>query len=90
MRVAGCADRVAPRRSEGESRAPRGAAASATSGRSANAAPARREKVDPWFLKPYEPTVSSQLEVAPAVSTSIKPGKQKMAALLGGMPKRDV
>jgi ATP-dependent RNA helicase RhlE len=78
----------APRRSsEGESRAPRGAAAAAP-GRSAYAAPARREKVDPWFMKPYEPTVSSQLE-APAASTSIKPGKQKMAALLGGMPKRD-
>ncbi|MDB5990655.1 MAG: ATP-dependent helicase, partial [Herbaspirillum sp.] len=79
----------APRRSsEGESRAPRGAAAAAP-GRSAYAAPARREKVDPWFMKPYEPTVSSQLEAPSAASTSIKPGKQKMAALLGGMPKRD-
>ncbi|HWZ47689.1 MAG TPA: helicase-related protein, partial [Herbaspirillum sp.] len=79
----------APRRSEGESRAPRGPAASVAPGRSAHAAPARREKVDPWFLKPYEPAVSSQIETAPVASTSIKPGKQKMAALLGGMPKRD-
>ena len=47
----------------------------------------RREKVDPWFLKPYEPSVSSA-PLAPAVSSSsIKPGKQKIAALLGGMPK---
>ena len=48
----------------------------------------RREKVDPWFLKPYEPSVRA-VPAAPAVSnSSIKPGKQKLAALLGGIPKQ--
>ena len=48
----------------------------------------RREKVDPWFLKPYEPAKST----APAPSATLgaaagaKP-KQKIAALLGGLPK---
>ncbi|MBC7573350.1 MAG: DEAD/DEAH box helicase [Herminiimonas sp.] len=47
----------------------------------------RREKVDPWFLKPYEPSVgaaSAATDAAPAV----KPAKTKVAALLGGTPKR--
>ena len=48
----------------------------------------RREKVDPWFLKPYEPAKAP----APAATTSTlgasaKP-KQKIAALLGGLPKQ--
>ena len=53
--------------------------------------PARREKVDPWFMKPYEPTASSHIDAAPepAKSGLGKPGKQKMAALLGGIPKGD-
>ncbi|UTY58013.1 DEAD/DEAH box helicase [Massilia sp. erpn] len=45
----------------------------------------RREKVDPWFLKPYEPSRSA----APAASAPLpaaKP-KAKLAALLGGLPK---
>src|SRR5476649_2028333 len=49
----------------------------------------RREKTDPWFLKPYEPAKAP----APAASgnalgasASAKP-KQKLAALLGGLPK---
>jgi ATP-dependent RNA helicase RhlE len=89
-----------PRRgssSEGDARPPRSAASSSASagaapfaaGRSSYAPPPRREKVDPWFSKPYEPTASSHVEAAPAANTSIKPGKQKMAALLGGMPKRE-
>jgi hypothetical protein len=48
----------------------------------------RREKVDPWFLKPYEPTNAPRPEstsVAPVASS--KP-KQKVAALLGGLPKQ--
>jgi ATP-dependent RNA helicase RhlE len=49
---------------------------------------ARREKVDPWFLKPYEPAKAP----APAPSATMgnaaaaKP-KQKIAALLGGLRK---
>jgi ATP-dependent RNA helicase RhlE len=48
----------------------------------------RREKVDPWFLKPYEPAKAA----APAPSATLggaaasKP-KQKIAFLLGGAPK---
>ncbi len=51
--------------------------------------PPRREKVDPWFLKPYEPSSSTPkpAQSASSVSSSIKPAKQKVAALLGGLPK---
>ncbi|PWF49016.1 DEAD/DEAH box helicase [Massilia glaciei] len=49
----------------------------------------RREKVDPWFLKPYEPSAAPTAAAAPASGNpSIKPAKQKVAALLGGMPKQ--
>ncbi len=50
----------------------------------------RKEKVDPWFLKPYEPSTAAseadkrEDEKAPQV----KPQKAKVAALLGGLPKR--
>ncbi|QJE00702.1 DEAD/DEAH box helicase [Massilia forsythiae] len=47
----------------------------------------RRDKVDPWFLKPYEPAASARQEPAPAPSASSKP-KQKLAFLLGGVPKQ--
>jgi ATP-dependent RNA helicase RhlE len=51
---------------------------------------ARREKVDPWFLKPYEPTAApAPVEASAGASKSAsKPSKHKVAALLGGMPKR--
>jgi len=54
---------------------------------------ARREKVDPWFLKPYEPTaapapVDASVSAAGATKSTSKPSKHKVAALLGGMPKR--
>ena len=52
------------------------------------AAAPRREKVDPWFLKPYEPSPSTLS--APAEPAD-KPGAAKTpkrAALLGGLPKR--
>jgi superfamily II DNA/RNA helicase len=53
----------------------------------------RKEKVDPWFLKPYEPQESSlEQNDKPANEAndtrSIKPSKTKVAALLGGAPKR--
>lgn len=71
----------APRRSESErgERPPR----------SYGAGPLpRREKVDPWFLKPYEPASAPRQDAGAAVSNpgSTKP-KQKIAALLGGLPK---
>jgi ATP-dependent RNA helicase RhlE len=52
----------------------------------------RKEKVDPWFLKPYEPTDAAptpevKQESAPN-APAIKPAKTKMAALLGGRPKK--
>jgi superfamily II DNA/RNA helicase len=60
------------------------------SGRSAHAP--RKEKVDPWFLKPYEPAETAANEdnaaTAPAAGAA-KPQKgNKVAALLGGLPKR--
>jgi superfamily II DNA/RNA helicase len=45
----------------------------------------RREKIDPWFLKPYEPAKSTAPAPAPLQQSS-KP-KQKVAALLGGLRK---
>jgi hypothetical protein len=55
--------------------------------RSASAPMPRKEKVDPWFLKPYEPA-------APAVHVEEKPvdprntkAAPKRAALLGGRSK---
>jgi superfamily II DNA/RNA helicase len=63
-----------------------------SSGSSSGSGPSpRREKVDPWFLKPYEPTGAPAARVeraaAPSTSSSIKPAKRPVAALLGGLPK---
>jgi superfamily II DNA/RNA helicase len=49
----------------------------------------RRDKVDPWFLKPYEPTrghTTATTTTTPSSSSSSKP-KPKLAALLGGLRK---
>jgi superfamily II DNA/RNA helicase len=46
----------------------------------------RREKVDPWFLKPYEPARSSGAATRAEPAPVSKP-KPKVAALLGGLPK---
>ena len=82
-----------PRRTEGASpergdRGDRGDRADRgdRSSRSSGPMP-RREKVDPWFLKPYEPSAAATPVVSVPKNPSIKPGKQKVAALLGGMPK---
>ncbi|OFA02593.1 DEAD/DEAH box helicase [Duganella sp. HH101] len=50
---------------------------------------ARREKVDPWFLKPYEPAKAPAPAptAAPGSAAAAKP-KQKVAFLLGGAPKQ--
>jgi ATP-dependent RNA helicase RhlE len=59
--------------------------------RSAYAPGPRKEKVDPWFLKPYEPSAPAVPSAATdgiGKSSSIKPHKGKVAALLGGLQKR--
>jgi ATP-dependent RNA helicase RhlE len=48
----------------------------------------RREKVDPWFLKPYEPAAAPRKDPAEAVPVAQAKPKQKLAALLGGLPKQ--
>ncbi|MGH8853303.1 MAG: helicase-related protein, partial [Telluria sp.] len=53
-----------------------------------SAAP-RREKVDPWFLKPYEPSSAARKEVVTPTAVQAK-GKQKLAFLLGGGPRPTV
>lgn len=51
----------------------------------------RKEKIDPWFLKPYEPAAPESKTESNGVTTpgsSAKPQKNKVAALLGGVTKR--
>lgn len=82
----------------GETRRDRGDGRGAASGRSlqhtrsayTSTPISRKEKIDPWFLKPYEPMVSVNADASQAVpvGTSIKPQKVKLAALLGGLSKR--
>jgi superfamily II DNA/RNA helicase len=59
-----------------------------TSARTYSAPPARKEKVDPWFLKPYEAAVPAESSAEPVAEKSSKAQPQKRAALLGGVPKR--
>ncbi|HEV7813595.1 MAG TPA: DEAD/DEAH box helicase [Janthinobacterium sp.] len=78
-----------PRRAEGESREARPAVGRAPErgGRPSSGPLPRREKVDPWFLKPYEPAKAA----APASANQDAPSakaKPKVAALLGGLPKQ--
>lgn len=78
-----------PRYEESEERATPAAPRGSQYGRSAYAP--RKEKIDPWFLKPYEPSASSTQDddkSSSAQSGSAKPQKTKVAALLGGTPKR--
>jgi ATP-dependent RNA helicase RhlE len=75
-------ERRSRRPGEGEA-APRMAERSPRS----SAPAARRDKVDPWFLKPYEPAAQPAPATAPGTTASAKPAKQKVAALLGGLPK---
>ncbi|MGZ8319582.1 MAG: DEAD/DEAH box helicase [Telluria sp.] len=70
-----------PRRTEAEAPARSAERYSRPSGPSP-----RRDKVDPWFLKPYEPTTAAA-PVRREAPSSIKPAKQKLAFLLGGVPK---
>jgi ATP-dependent RNA helicase RhlE len=64
---------------------------STPAGRSAYASAPRKEKIDPWFLKPYEPSVPAPTAGSnedTAKSGSAKHQKHAIAALLGGTPKR--
>ncbi len=47
----------------------------------------RRDKVDPWFLKPYEPAVPVEPTAEPAADQRGTRPAQKRAALLGGGPR---
>jgi superfamily II DNA/RNA helicase len=49
--------------------------------------PIRREKVDPWFLKPYEPSKNNATVQAAQAPAPVKP-KRQLAALLGGLRKQ--
>jgi hypothetical protein len=48
----------------------------------------RRDKVDPWFLKPYEPASAPRKEPQGSAPVGQAKPKQKLAALLGGLPKQ--
>ncbi len=48
--------------------------------------PPRREKVDPWFFQPYEPSVPAEASAQPVEARTSK-AQPKRAALLGGGPK---
>lgn len=45
-----------------------------------------RQKIDPWFLKPYEPSQGGK-EATPKATAKPVPKQQKLAWLLGGRPK---
>ena len=78
-----------PRHDEA-SRPPRAGAATTSvpsSARSAYGPAPRREKVDPWFLKPYEPEPSAAPQAVEPAGLTKQP-KARVAALLGGIPKR--
>ncbi|CAL60666.1 ATP-dependent RNA helicase [Herminiimonas arsenicoxydans] len=79
-------DESAPRPSRAPERSP-GAASNGS--RSAYAAAPRKEKIDPFFTRPYEPAPSTMVsDNKLADQVPAKPQKHKMAALLGGAPKR--
>ena len=83
-------DREAERGERGERRPRREAepARGERPARSYGAGPLpRREKVDPWFLKPYEPSNAPRRDTAQAAPGAPAKPKQKIAFLLGGMPK---
>ncbi len=80
-------------RDRDRSSAPAARSERTASSRSASSFTPRREKVDPWFLKPYEPTEAPDVAAAKAEQSSMAPSKSstqkpvKRAALLGGQPK---
>jgi len=84
-------ERGGERRREETDRRPRPAGGNAYVPGSRGAyAPPRREKADPFFTQPYEPASTPAEDGKPDVDgkPSIRQQKQKVAALLGGGPKR--
>lgn len=75
-----------PERGERTERTFGNADATRSAGRSSYASAPRKEKIDPFFTQPYQPSVSVHTENKPAEKSTAKP-KHKMAALLGGVPK---
>ncbi|UVW28147.1 DEAD/DEAH box helicase [Massilia sp. H6] len=75
------------RRTEETGAAPRGAERSERGPRPSYGSAPRRDKVDPWFLKPYEPSSAAHKETVTPQPGSSKPGKQQLAYLLGGGPR---
>ncbi len=71
------------------SRGSRESASAPRSERTASSFVPRKEKIDPWFLKPYEPSeapvAKTERPVTSSKSSVQKPVKR--AALLGGLPK---
>ncbi len=62
-------------------------------GRPAYGSAPRKEKIDPWFLKPYEPSAptpapDAKKQDATSTESAAKPQKNKVASLLGGGKKR--
>jgi superfamily II DNA/RNA helicase len=76
-----------PRRAEDMGRGPAGRPAERARSLGAGSPP-RREKVDPWFLKPYEPTKAAAPVAPRSRRRSITKAKPKLAFLLGGAPKQ--
>jgi superfamily II DNA/RNA helicase len=80
-----------PRRSEDLGRSPAGRPPerSERPPRSMGAGPSpRRDKVDPWFLKPYEPSKAPVPAASAPAGGGITKAKPKLAFLLGGAPKQ--
>lgn len=83
-----------PRREEGrasyEGRSSYEGRAASSSSASRGARGPRAPKVDPWFLKPYEPSTQASTPVEQLGEKSGPPSKQqpKKAALLGGLLRR--
>jgi len=73
-----------PRREEANRTAP-------PPGRSSYSGAPRKERIDPWFLKPYEPAQPASNAASQGQGTtqtaSGKQSKTKIAVLLGGTPK---
>ena len=80
-------DRRGGRRESDNPRGERADRAERTDRAPRNFSAPRREKIDPWFLKPYEPAATPRKETPAAPAASSKP-KPKLAALLGGLPKQ--
>jgi ATP-dependent RNA helicase RhlE len=87
-RRSGESDAARPASGERSERGERGERSERPSRFGGSAGAPRREKVDPWFLKPYEPASAPRADLAPAGQVGSAKPKQKIAALLGGLPKQ--